>query len=490
MILLVDDRPENILSLKSILDLHGYTSDSVLSGEEALKKVLKKNYALIILDVQMPGMDGFEVAEILGSNNATKEIPIIFLSAVNTDKKFITQGYISGAVDYIVKPIDPDILIMKVKTFFRIYEQKRELQNMQQSLQQEVAFRKKAQLQMQDKAKQLNEILEAIPQLAFTASPTGVIEFVNSHWLEYAKSISFYPETHPDDPEINELLKTILSVAKKQQKEVRLKVQNADKYRYHLLKMVPLKEHDEIIKWVGTLTDIQEQKLAIQRKDEFLTIASHELKTPLTSIKAYVQLLNTMIPEEDKSAKFINRTLSQVNKLDFLINDLLDLSRIEARKLNFNLEEITFKPFVISVTEMLQQIYPETNFTLNLKDDGWVMANSLRLEQVILNFVSNAIKYSPDNKEIHITSTVTENNQWHFAVKDFGMGIALENQHTIFGKFYRISDTLSHIQGLGIGLFICSEILKIHQAKYGVKSKLGEGSEFFFSLPLINKALL
>ncbi len=485
MILLVDDRPENILSLKSILDLHGYTSDSVLSGEEALKKVLKKNYALIILDVQMPGMDGFEVAEILGGNNATKEIPIIFLSAVNTDKKFITKGYSSGAVDYIVKPIDPDILIMKVKTFFRLYEQKRELQNMQQSLQQEVAFRKKAQLQMQEKAKQLNEILEAIPQLAFTSSPTGVIEFVNSHWLEYATALSLYPVTHPDEPGLDEVIKSILPGAKKYQKEIRLKVRNADSYRYHLLKIVPLKEENEITKWVGTLTDIQEQKLAIQRKDEFLTIASHELKTPLTSIKAYVQLLNNMIPEEGKSAKFISRTLSQVNKLDFLINDLLDLSRIEARKLKFDLSEISFHSFINSIVEMLQQIYPDINFVLNIESKGMVMGNALRLEQVILNFVSNAIKYSPNNKEIQINSSLTQNNQWYFSVKDSGMGISLENQKTIFGKFYRVSDSLAHIQGLGIGLFICSEILKIHHADYGVKSSLGEGAEFYFSLPLI-----
>ncbi len=486
MILLVDDRPENILSLKSILELHNYSSDSVLSGEEALKKVLKKNYALIILDVQMPGMDGFEVAEILGGNNATKEIPIIFLSAVNTDKKFIAKGYSSGAVDYIVKPIDPDILIMKVKTFFRLYEQKRELQNMQQSLQQEVAFRKKAQLQMQEKAKQLNEILEAIPQLAFTASSAGVIEFVNSHWLDYAPGAATYPVTHPDDLGLEEIVKSILPSSKKYQKEVRLKSKISDNYRYHLLKMVPLKEDNEIIKWVGTLTDIQEQKLAIQRKDEFLTIASHELKTPLTSIKAYVQLLNSMIPEEDKSSKFINRTLSQVNKLDFLINDLLDLSRIESRKLKFDLNEIYFSDFINSIAEMLQQIYPDINFILDIRDEGIVMGNSLRLEQVILNFVSNAIKYSPNNKEIHINSNVTENKQWLFSVKDSGMGIALENQKTIFGKFYRVSDSISHIQGLGIGLFICSEILKIHHADYGVKSSLGEGSEFYFSLPLIN----
>lgn len=152
MILIVDDRPENILSLRSILELHSFKVDTASSGEEALIKTLKTEYSLIILDVQMPMMDGFEVAEFLSGNTRTRDIPIIFLSAVNTEKKFITKGYSSGAIDYIVKPIDPDILILKVKTFNKLYEQKHELQEARKTLQAEVEFRKKAQQQLADKA--------------------------------------------------------------------------------------------------------------------------------------------------------------------------------------------------------------------------------------------------------------------------------------------------------------------------------------------------
>src|ERR1700749_4180005 len=110
MILIVDDKPENIFSLKTILELHSFPTDTALSGEEALKKVLKNTYALVILDVQMPGMDGFEVAEALSGYSKAKDIPIIFLSAVNTDKRFVTKGYVSGGIDYVTKPVDPDIL--------------------------------------------------------------------------------------------------------------------------------------------------------------------------------------------------------------------------------------------------------------------------------------------------------------------------------------------------------------------------------------------
>jgi response regulator RpfG family c-di-GMP phosphodiesterase len=202
MILIVDDRPENVFSLKSILDLHSFPVDTAYSGEEALKKTLKNKYALIILDVQMPGMDGFEVAEILSGNKSTQDIPIIFLSAVNTDKKFITKGYTSGAIDYIVKPIDPDILLLKVKTFYRLYEQNRDLIQMQEELRSEIEFRKNAQQQIQEKAQELNGILTSIPQVAFTATPEGKIEYVNDNWYEYSKNTSF-PAVSNGDESIN-----------------------------------------------------------------------------------------------------------------------------------------------------------------------------------------------------------------------------------------------------------------------------------------------
>jgi CheY-like chemotaxis protein len=107
MILVVDDKPENIFSLRKVLELNNFDVDSALSGEEALKKILKNTYALIILDVQMPGMDGFEVAETISGYSKSKDIPIIFLSAVNTEKQFIKKGYASGAMDYVTKPVDP-----------------------------------------------------------------------------------------------------------------------------------------------------------------------------------------------------------------------------------------------------------------------------------------------------------------------------------------------------------------------------------------------
>jgi len=161
MILIVDDKRENIVPLIKILDLHNLKADSAESGEEALRMILKKSYSLIIMDVQMPGMDGFEVAEALSGSNRTKDIPVIFLSAISKEKKYISKGYETGAVDYITKPVDPDLLILKVKTFLKLYEQKNELKDIRDLLSKEIEIRKEAQenleLKVAERTKELSE---------------------------------------------------------------------------------------------------------------------------------------------------------------------------------------------------------------------------------------------------------------------------------------------------------------------------------------------
>ena len=144
MILIVDDNVDNIFSLKTLLVLHNFEVDTATSGELALKKILTRSYSLIILDVQMPEMDGFEVAEAISGYSKSKDIPIIFLSAVNTHKKFVAKGYNSGGIDYVTKPFDPDILLLKIKTFYRLSEQTQKLNAMEKSLRDEIELRKKA----------------------------------------------------------------------------------------------------------------------------------------------------------------------------------------------------------------------------------------------------------------------------------------------------------------------------------------------------------
>jgi signal transduction histidine kinase/DNA-binding response OmpR family regulator len=485
MILIVDDKPENIFSLKTILELHSFPTDTALSGEEALKKILRQSYAMIILDVQMPGMDGFEVAEAVGGYSKARDIPIIFLSAANTDKKFITKGYTSGGSDYITKPIDPDILLLKVKTFYRLYEQNSELNRIQASLRSEIEFRKKVQDELQERAGELHSILESIPQIAFTTGADGRIEFVNEHWLQCAPSKQEFPCTHPDDPDLARQWEKTVASGQALEMEVRVRPIDKEEYRFHLLRAIPIREGDTITKWVGTFTDIDDQKQAVKKKDEFISIASHELKTPLTTIKAYVQLLDRAIDAEDPTRLYVERTLIQIRKLDKLIVDLLDLSKIESGKLKFNKKLFPFETTLSNTVEMIRQTYPDYQIIIlpQGKADIQLYGDESRIEQVLINYLTNAVKYSPENKEIHVETDIQPDGRLLVRVRDFGIGIRKDHQSNIFSKFYRVEETSNRFQGLGIGLYICAEIIRRHEGEYGVESEPGRGSVFYFSLP-------
>lgn len=185
MILIVDDKRENILPLQKILSLHGLESDEAYSGEEALKKTLQRNYSLIILDVQMPGMDGFEVGEALAGSNRTKDIPIIFLSAINKEKKYIAKGYQSGGVDYITKPVDPELFILRVKTFLKLYEQQNELRDIRDLLVKEIKIRKEAQENLEEKVvKRTSELIQKNEELELSNHELQQFSWVVSHDLK------------------------------------------------------------------------------------------------------------------------------------------------------------------------------------------------------------------------------------------------------------------------------------------------------------------
>ncbi|AZI67822.1 response regulator [Kaistella daneshvariae] len=367
MILIVDDAPENIISLKKVLEKNGFEVDTASSGDEALKKILKKSYVLIILDVQMPGMDGFEVAEAISGYSKAKETAIIFLSAASANVNLITRGYISGGLDYISKPVDMNILLLKVKTFYRIYEQSRALNEMQKKLLEEIEFRKEAE----------------------------------------------------------------------------------------------------------------------RKKDEFISIASHELKTPMTSIKGYIQLLERSVDKNDTQTVKIrlHKVQNQVEKLNLLVADLLDISKIESGKLKFNRKYFNFNKILDHIIEIMQQANPHVKFIRKGEIHTEIFGDEMRIEQVIINYITNAIKYAPESDEVHITSE-QRGDEIYFSVRDFGIGIAKDHQLRIFDKFYRVEETSERFQGLGIGLYICQEIIERHQGSIGINSEPGEGSEFYFNIPL------
>ncbi|MCI0921777.1 hybrid sensor histidine kinase/response regulator [Sphingobacterium rhinopitheci] len=488
MILIVDDKTENIFSLTHLLESKGFLVDSALGGEEALKKVLKQNYALIILDVQMPLMNGFEVAESLRGFSKTKDIPIIFLSAINVDKNYITKGYASGAVDYLTKPVDPDILILKVKVFYRLYEQNLQLIQTELRLKKEIESRKQAQIELKDRVKDLHTILESLPQIAFKATSNGVITFVNNHWYKYSQAAHDFPQQYPGYIPISEKFNECIKSQTILEYEVKIKNLATGLYRFHLLRIIPVFDNNILKKWVGTFTDIEDQKQIEQKKDEFMTIASHELKTPLTSIKGYIQLLDRISEtiENKKVGTFIDKTQDQVRKLESLISDLLDISRINNGKLQINKNYFNLEEVINNVIYTIEQTHTDNKINIVRVGDIFeenIYGDAIRIEQVLINFLTNAIKYSPGSDLIYV-KTKLDLDCVIVEVEDFGIGISEENQNYVFNKFYRVKESALNFQGLGIGLYICSEIIQEHRGSYGVKSKLGKGTQMYFTLPL------
>jgi len=228
----------------------------------------------------------------------------------------------------------------------------------------------------------------------------------------------------------------------------------------------------------------QEVQKLNSKKDEFIGLASHELKTPITSLKGYLQIIDRRIANTDTNKSFIEKALVQINKLSVLISDLLDVSKIETGQLPLSFTGFDLLALVKEVTEVMQYSSKTHKLVLDVKADMLlVTADRQRIEQVIINLISNAVKYSPGTDRINIT--VSKNNDKALvSVQDFGLGIKKEQQQRIFNRFYRVEDMAAHISGLGIGLFISNEIVTRHNGKLWVESSAGKGSTFFFEIPV------
>jgi two-component system phosphate regulon sensor histidine kinase PhoR len=333
-----------------------------------------------------------------------------------------------------------------------------------------------------------------ITQMSWTNLPNGDINFYNQRWYEYTglsyKETNGWPwrvVLHPDDIEetIARYIES-LRTGKIFEIENRYRRGRDGTYRWHLNRALPLKnEKDEITFWVGTATDIEDQKREIERKDEFIGVASHELKTPLTSLKGYLQLISMHKTDElpVMIKQYIGKANIAIKKLQFLVDDLLDVSKIKAGRLNYNIDMVNLRAITDACVENAVHMNPSYTFEVDNCTDYMVKGNSERLEQVLMNLINNAIKYSRGSKRV-IIKTQKHENWVRVSVTDFGIGLSEEQQYKIFERFYRVEDKKNMTSGLGMGLYISSEIVNTHNGKLGVESKLDEGATFYFDLPL------
>lgn len=348
--------------------------------------------------------------------------------------------------------------------------------------------------QLNHQIRQFEFVTDVMPQMVWVTRADGYHEFYNQRWYDFTgrnyeetKNRGWADLLHPDDYERtwgvwNESLKT----GKPYEIEYRMR-RNDGEYRWLLARALPLLDDEGIIlKWFGTCTDIHEQKLLERQKDDFLGIASHELKTPVTSIKAYAQVLESILRKkgDGKEAEMAAKMNGQINRLTNLIGDLLDVTKINSGRLQFNKTLFSFNDMVAEMIEELQRTTHHHTIIENFDGGSMVFGDRERIGQVITNMITNAIKYSPKADKI-IVHTSVEDQQVVLCVEDFGVGIPSDKQEKVFEQFYRVSGDMQHtFPGLGLGLYISSEIVKREGGRIWVNSNEGQGSTFCFSLPL------
>ena len=388
-LLIVDDLPENLLALEALIKREDRTIYKALSADEALSLLLQHEFAMAILDVQMPGMNGFELAELMRGTEKTKSIPIVFVSAAGREMNYAFKGYESGAVDFLHKPLDIHAVKSKVNVFVDLYRQRKEVRQQVEAL---------------EHSRREQEVLLA--QLQVT--------------------------------------------------QVEL-------------------EH------------------AVRMRDDFMSIVSHEVRTPLNGLILETQLRKMHLARDnaaaftlDKMKAMVERDERQIQSLIRLIEDMLDVSRIRTGKLSIRPSRFDLSVAVGNLLESFAAQVSAAQSSVNYRAGQPVIGqwDEFRIEQVVSNLLTNALRYGA--KKPSDVSVYMQGDQAVIEVTDQGIGISEENQQRIFHQFERIAG--SHVvTGLGLGLFISEQIVAAHNGQITVHSALGEGAMFRVCLPLEQK---
>ena len=345
-----------------------------------------------------------------------------------------------------------------------------------------------------DSEQLLKNITTAAPNGLWMSDEKGAITYVNQTWIDWT---GLCYEENLGDGWLNSIIPQDRekagesfheSLTNKTLYEIEFRIDHQDGTKHWCIATgKPQYRGDGTFSgYIGSCVDITEQKNLQQQKDDFIGIASHELKTPVTSIKAYTQVLERMLLKkgETREAGMISRMDAQLNRLTSLIGDLLDVTKINSGKLQFNDRDFDFHECVKELVEDLQRTTETHSLIEHFSPTGTVFGDKERIGQVITNLITNAIKYSPHADRI-IVHTGIKNNEVNLCVQDFGIGIEEDKLNKVFEQFYRVSGDMQHtFPGLGLGLYISSEIIKREGGRIWVASKPGEGSTFCFALPL------
>jgi signal transduction histidine kinase/DNA-binding response OmpR family regulator len=534
-ILIVDDKPGKLLALEAVLEDLNQRIVCANSGREALRHLLNEDFAVILLDVNMPDMDGFEAASLIRQRPSSRHVPIIFITALG-DETHMARGYSLGAVDYINAPVIPEVLRSKVSVFVELYHKSAQVHRQSETLR-----RRATQLQKLSSASMAINSAIAIEQMLQIVADSAR-DIVDSHQClamyiadvasisrkKTIRSATSFSDRHAKwrgreihlDPLASAVIAQNPAATRLSTMELR------DHPDWETLRglaiptihggilAAPLKgrggknlgivvlldrasgefngDDEAILTQLAQITSIAiqnaifaQEREANRLKDEFLATLSHELRTPLNAIVGWTQLLRTeqLTPQVEHGLDVIDRNVKAQTKL---IEDLLDVSRITTGKMRLNLRNITLAPIVEAAIDAIRPAADAKNLALSagLADDVSVCGDPDRLQQVVWNLLSNAVKFTPANGQVHVTlEKVDSRAQIHVA--DTGQGIEPEFVRFVFDRFRQAdsSTTRSH-GGLGIGLTIVRHIVELHGGLVAARSAgLDQGATFTVTLP-------
>lgn len=358
----------------------------------------------------------------------------------------------------------------------------------------DITDRKRAIEAIAENEKRFHTLCDNAPVMIWMSDTEENCNFLNQTWLSFTgKSLNeemgkgWYKGIHPEDLErFLEVYDEAYARREQFKTDYRL-IRHDGEYRWVMAHGVPRFVNDKTFSgFIGTCIDITDRINLEKQKDDFMSIASHELKTPVTSIKAYTQILHEKFRKlnDENTAMMLGRLDKQVDKITELINTLLDVARIQSGQMEYEREQVDVDGFIREVAEEMQRTFPSHEIILLLEAKNTVVTDKARITQVLNNLISNAVKYSPGANKI-IVKTAREDGQFTCTVQDFGVGIRPDMHEQIFTRFFRVSEfDGNRVSGLGLGLFISAHIIKQQGGKIWIDSEPGKGSSFSFSLPI------
>lgn len=537
-ILIVDDLQEKILVYQTILESLGENIVIARSGEDALRHVLQRDFAVILLDVHMPGIDGFETASLIRQRKRSALTPIIFLSAFS-DEASMAQGYAQGGVDFILTPVVPEILRAKVRVFVDLFRMTQQVQrhaderialaderNRRQAAEdanRRLGFLSRASAvlgQSLDYESTIRELAQlTVPQLANQAAvaridgPPSAWEVTLAHWSPEGCNLNrvMGRENLPDAlcdaidqflavPNASGILSRHSSSPEPHTIVVPLLVQGQTRAVLALTRepsgrtfaRADIDDAEALASRAGAALEnavlYQDVQRADRQKNEFLSMLAHELRNPLAPIRNAVEILRRNAPTQAGVAWARDVIDRQVGHMVRLVDDLLDISRITRGKIRIQMERVNVAEFVAHALEASRPLIEARRHRLSVSMPSGllcVLGDSARLSQVLTNLLNNAAKYTPEGGYIWFSANC-EGNEIVFRVRDTGVGIPIDMLSTVFDLFTQADRSLERSEGgLGIGLTLVKRLIEKHGGTVEALSEgVGRGSEFVVRLAL------